>query len=395
MALIDLWIASQEQILSKSLHQLIAFAGDGRLRDTGTASAEFREFLARVPSSLLARYVGECLEEPFSNSGLALQDVVNQIGRRLGFDVTNGRYRGTNAHIGFDGLWRLPNGHSVIVEVKTTDAYRIDLNTLAEYRRELAAAGTIAEEASSILVVVGRQDTGDLEAQIRGSRHAWDIRLISMDALLRLVSVKEDLEAPQPIRRIHQVLLPREFTRLDEIVDLIFSTAEDIKSEGELPDKQEEVPEDVVDSTGKKFTPASFHRLCVDRIEKQLGLSFLKQSRATFATADDRVRLVCAVSRRHDRSGQAFFWFAFHPHQHDFLDGAPESMVAFGCASPEAIVLIPFSEFRQWLDGLNITDLGDRRYWHVHILQDEARFALLRKGGAGEVDLTKYALPAS
>jgi len=35
-----------------------------------------------------------------------------------------------------------------------------------------------------VLIVVGRQDTGELEAQIRGSRHAWDIRLISAEALL-------------------------------------------------------------------------------------------------------------------------------------------------------------------------------------------------------------------
>jgi hypothetical protein len=51
----------------------------------------------------------------------------------------------------------------------------------------LITSGQLKEDQSSILIVVGREDTGDLEAQIRGSRHAWDVRLISVDALLRLM----------------------------------------------------------------------------------------------------------------------------------------------------------------------------------------------------------------
>ena len=58
------------------------------------------------------------------------------------------------------------------MEVKTTDTYRIDLDTLAGYRRALIQGGSITEERASLLIVVGREDTGDLEAPIRGSRHA-------------------------------------------------------------------------------------------------------------------------------------------------------------------------------------------------------------------------------
>ena len=50
---------------------------------------------------------------------------------------------------------------------------------------------------SSILIVVGRDDTGELEAQVRGSRHAWDIRLISADALVKLVNLKETVEGSE------------------------------------------------------------------------------------------------------------------------------------------------------------------------------------------------------
>jgi len=167
-----------------------------------------------------------------------------QAGRRLGFTVEDGRYRGQAGHIGYDGIWRFPDGHAVIIEVKTTDAYRIDLDTIAGYRRALIRQGSVQEQSSSMLIVVGREDTGDLEAQIRGSRHAWDMRLISVDSLMRLMVLKEEVEEPRTIRRIYDILIPREFTKLDSIVEIIFSTAEEVKHE-EQPTEVEDILEEV------------------------------------------------------------------------------------------------------------------------------------------------------
>ncbi|MBM3977236.1 MAG: hypothetical protein FJ299_09635, partial [Planctomycetes bacterium] len=180
VALVDLWREAREQLEDKGFQQIIAFAGDGKLRDGGAATDELRSFLSLVPTDYLRRYAAECLAKSFPDSGLALQEVVNQIGRRLGFSVVDGRYRGAKGSIGFDGLWKVRD-HAIVVEVKTTDAYRLDLSTIAEYRRKLANDGAIVIDHSSILIVVGREDTGDLEAQIRGSKYAWDVRLISVD----------------------------------------------------------------------------------------------------------------------------------------------------------------------------------------------------------------------
>ena len=182
MALIDLWRDSRAQISSKHVQQIVAFAGDGKIADGNSSSAEFRAFLAQLPSEMLVRYASECLVDSFTASGLVLQDTVNEVGARLGFRVTPGRYRGVAGQLGFDGLWESDDGHSIVVEVKTTDTYRIDLNTIANYRRGLIKNRTISEEHSSVLIVVGRDDTGDLEAQIRGSRHAWDSTARSLRA---------------------------------------------------------------------------------------------------------------------------------------------------------------------------------------------------------------------
>ncbi len=388
MALIDLWRDSRAQISSKHVQQIVAFAGDGKLADGNISSNEFRAFLTQIPSEILVRYTTECLINPFNDSGLVLQDTVNEVGARLGFGVTPGRYRGVAGQLGFDGLWTSADGHSMIVEVKTTNTYRIDLNTIASYRRGLIKAGTITEEHSSVLIVVGRDDTGDMEAQIRGSRHAWDIRLISTEALVSLLAVKEEVEDPQIQRRIHAVLRPREFTRLDEIVELLFSTAEDIKQEqviaeeGETDgDEQERKP---------KFVPVAFHDACIRRIEKVLGTTLLKRSRATFAAADRDLRLICAISREHIRGGTQSYWFAFHPHQSEYLSESNDSYVAFGCGSEHQLLLIRFSEFEPWLQGMNETTTKNGTYKHVSISRVRNQFELVRRQGWPRIELTSY-----
>jgi hypothetical protein len=81
-------------------------------------------FLSQVQSSKLASYVAQCLESSFPKGGLILQDLINEFARRLDYKVVNGRYQGTSNAVGFDGVWISPEGHAVIAEVKTTDAYR-------------------------------------------------------------------------------------------------------------------------------------------------------------------------------------------------------------------------------------------------------------------------------
>jgi hypothetical protein len=387
MPLTDLWVHSRNQLENKLVQQIIAFAGTGQLRDGNAASAEFRDFLSQVPSHLLRRYVDQCLQDGFSGSGFALQDIINEVGCRLGFQVIHGRYRGSPGHIGHDGLWLFPEGHTVMVEVKTTDTYRIDLDTLAGYRRALIQGNSIGEERSSILIVVGREDTGDLEAQIRGSRHAWDMRLISVDALMRLMVLKEEVEDPQIIRRIYAILIPREFTKLDEIIEILLSTAEEVKPE-ELKDgghdEEIRVP---------AFTPVAFHEACIPHLEQYLHCSLLKRSRSSYSSPDGSFALICAISKAYERRGQVWFWYAFHPHQKEFLAQTQESFIAFGCGSEEILLLIPTVEFVTWLDGMNMTQRGDRFYWHVHISKEADRLMLHRKKGFKPIELTKFVVP--
>jgi hypothetical protein len=284
MSLLHLWKHSPDQVITKLIHQIIGFAGDGRLGDrSSSTSAELREYLSNIPTQHLERHASECLAEPFKDSGLALQDIVNEVGNRLGFSVTHGRYRGVKNVPGFDGLWFSPEGHSIVIEVKTTDAYRIDLDTIARYRRRLAEEKTLEVEKSSILIIVGRNDTGDLEAQIRGSKHAWDMRLISVDSLLQLLRVKEGVETPGTEQRVRAILLPREFTRLDEIINLVFSTSEEAKEEAPLLADQSGGLLDIGESN--RNTPVNFYAACLPRLQSFLQTTLIKRSRISFRFA--------------------------------------------------------------------------------------------------------------
>ena len=390
MALLDLWNRTPDQLKDKQVNQLIAFAGAGKLIDGSDCSAELRAFMASVPSQNLEGYADQCLSHSFVDSGLALQDVVNEVGARIGAEVTPGRYRGTSKQVGFDGLWKFPNGQWIIVEVKTTDAYRIDLNTIADYRKALIESKEISETESSMLLVVGRQDTGDLEAQIRGSRYAWDIRIISVDALLRLMSIKEEVEDPQIIQRIHSILIPREFTRLDEIADILFSAAEEIKQETVTPDEEEVI--DDKKSKEPKFAPVAFHDACILRIQTVLGETLVKRTRAQYSSPDKSIVVNCAVSKEHTPDTNPNYWFAFHPHQKEALKNAVKSLVAFGCGSSKRLLLIPFSDFESWLEGMWTTQKNDRYYWHVVVYRKVDKYTLHRKKGEKNIDLTPYLL---
>lgn len=185
-------------------------AGDGQLRDDSQCSQELREYVRQISTTKIANYIEQCLSSSFGKGGIVLQDLVNELGRRLDYNVVDGRYQGVVGGIGFDGLWSSPEGHSLVAEVKTTDAYRLSLDTLANYRAKLAAAGKLTAN-SSILIIVGRQDTGELEAQIRGSRHAWDVRVISAEALIKLVQLKENSEATETGLKIRSLLIPVEY----------------------------------------------------------------------------------------------------------------------------------------------------------------------------------------
>src|SRR5437667_10044947 len=57
------------------------------------------------------------------------------------------------------------------------------------------------------------------------------MRLISVEGLIKLVQVKEKSDDPGTLRQIRQLLQPFEYTKIDRIIDVIFTTAADVEEQ--------------------------------------------------------------------------------------------------------------------------------------------------------------------
>jgi hypothetical protein len=385
MALLRFLRSDREAVLGQKIQQVVSNAGDGLLLDGNQASVEFREFLTLVPIDSLFAYAHQCLDVPFQKSGAVLQDLVNELGRRLDFEVKNGYYQGRRNAIGFDGIWSFPGEAELVVEVKTTDAYTFPLETMNEYREGLIAQHQISRSAS-ILIVVGREDTGALEAQVRGSRFAWDIRLISVESLIKLVQIRTKSDDLATVRQIHQLLRPFEYTKVDKIIDILFTTAEDVESQQEEqlelaaaePHAEEAVPQ------AQEKTDRSLIEEMKDRAIKgfsaKKGVELVRQSRSYFWSTDKNLRVCCTVSKRYDNDYQPY-WYAYHPKWDEFLQEG-EGYLIFACMDLDSAFAVPQRWFAENAYNLNATERdGNRRYWHIPLTTVD--------GGDLAINLTK------
>jgi hypothetical protein len=368
MALLSFWKSNKDEVLKQTIEQVVSNAGDGALRDSSECSIEFRQFLKVAPSEQLFWYARHCLETAFIKSGLVLQDIVNELGRRLDFDVEDGLYQGKKTAVGFDGIWRYKDQSDLIIEAKTTDYVTISLEKLANYKERLNAEKRVQQNAS-ILIVVGREDTGALEAQVRGSRYAWDMRLISVERLIKLVQIKEKSDDPATIHQIRQLLQPFEYTKIDKIIDVIFTTAVDVENqqgnEQEAPDDQDEHEGGKQIRTAPELLNAK-RQEAVEAFATLKGKELVKQSRTLFWSPNKELRVCCAVSKRYESDYQPY-WYAYHPKWDAFLAEAEEGFFVLSCMDRNEAFAVPYSWLVANKRNLNMTENGDRSYWHIPV----------------------------
>jgi hypothetical protein len=349
------------------VRQLPALCGNGKLIDGSDCSKEFREYLSIAKSEKLFAYADSCLSETFDKNGQVLQDIVNELGRRLDYTVENGLYQGKPSAVGNDGLWTDGEGSSIVVEVKTTDTYRINLDTIAGYATKLRAMGKIsADNTSSILLIVGRQDTGDLEAQVRGSRHAWTMRIISIDALKKLVSLKEGAESAT-VRKIHELLAPFEYTKLDRIIEIAFTVAEETGSSSE---EESTAGEAVSNGQGPKEHQVS-SKADIDSLRAKLvdqlvatNAPLIKKSRALYWSVDKSVRAAITISKKYPGGD---YWYAYHMDWDEFLGQGAKGLYVLGCIGRPDAFVIPYEWIHSRLERLHSTDRDGGKHFHISL----------------------------
>ncbi len=56
------------------------------------------------------------------------------------------------------------------------------------------------------------------------------------------------------------------------------------------------------------------------------------------------------------------------------------------------MLIIPFAGFREWLEGMGITEREDRFYWHGVIFRAGEGLVLHRRKGEERIELSRYLL---
>ncbi len=258
--------------------------------------------------------------------------------------------------------------------MKTTDYVTVRLEKIAEYKEKLAAESRTTN-AACILIIVGREDTGALEAQVRGSRYAWDMRLISVERLIKLVQIKEKSDDASTLNQIRQLLQPFEYTKIDKIIDVIFTATVNVESQQEIEqqvpiaagEEQEEQDSGKQVRTDPELLNAK-RQQAMDAFAVLKGKELVKRSKTLYWSPDKEFRVCCAVSKRYEVKGDYQpYWYAYHPSWDSFLSEGKESYFILSCMDRNDAFAIPYSWIEQNKKNLNVTDRGDRSYWHVPV----------------------------
>src|ERR1035437_2170889 len=223
----------------------------------------------------------------------------------------------------------------------------VRLEKIAEYKEKLLAESKVSKDAS-ILIVVGREDTGALEAQVRGSRYAWDMRLISVERLIKLAQIREKSDDPSTLNQIRQLLQPFEYTKIDKIIDVIFTTAVNVETQQEI---EQETPTPTGEGEdehegGKQVRTApellnAKRQQAVDAFAILKGKELVRRSKTLFWSPDKEMRVCCAVSKRYEGDYQPY-WYAFHPKWDEFLADGKEGFFIISCMDRDDAFALPY-----------------------------------------------------
>ena len=226
----------------------------GRKLEDGSSDAQsFREFIEKPKWSneLVKGWLDECIKrgsgahDPYNR---AFQDLVVSVGRRLGFEVTYGRYAGKSGEDNYDGIWRTAEGDTIVVEVKTTTWPISSINQLGRYLEELSKRENIKNIYG--LYVIGKGDTQVLIELILGSKYKDQMRLIVYTDLMEILNLKQKLmksfKEREAIEKVQNLLLPVESINIGNIVRLILdiTTAKETLSKEENVGTVNELPTD-------------------------------------------------------------------------------------------------------------------------------------------------------
>lgn len=205
-----------------TLDRIVNLAGDWT--DGSRASEQFREIIEdeQTTTEEIEAYLQEAIDGSEQYHNKALQDLVNNIGRRLGFEIEYGVYQGLNDTIGYDGRWistATDDDTHLVVETKTNTAYSIDPGQAGGYMAELLDEHEVDRGQVYGLYVIGEGDVETVSQTVLGSQYRDRIRVITAQRLLDMLEIQEDSGLRHD--QVVDVLLPINAVDVGQLVGLI------------------------------------------------------------------------------------------------------------------------------------------------------------------------------
>jgi len=207
--------------LGVTVSQLLLLVG--HLDDTpgfDTPRERFRRFLIdRVTDSHLIRsFVEQCQRSIGEQHHRALQDGIALLGRFLGFETEFGTYQRLAGAIKFDGQWLSRRRLHVVLEVRTDQTPRPDLDSLARSLAALTLTTHLDPEARRVgLCVVTPLYAGRRLEEVPAADGHQDLRVISSRSLLWLA----DMVGNGRLKHDDVVRLLTPASLLDPMVDML------------------------------------------------------------------------------------------------------------------------------------------------------------------------------
>jgi hypothetical protein len=230
------------------------------LKDNSEESKRFREFIEndKWTTEQINKWLTECISKgsgPHDPYNRAFQDLIVSIGKKIGFEISYGRYAGKTGEDNYDGIWKRINGDVLVLEAKTSTWPIGSVSQLGEYIDKLSKKE--GNENFFGLYVIGKGEIQPLIEQIIGSKYKDRMRLIIFEDLVELLRLREELEPvigkDESIDKIHNILMPIESINLGNIIRLIIDIATK-KSTVEGSIEQEEPTEDEIEGKDEPWT---------------------------------------------------------------------------------------------------------------------------------------------
>jgi hypothetical protein len=248
----------------------------------------------------------------------------------------------------------------------------------------------MGETYAALIVIGDNADTSDLEAQIRGSRQAWDVRVISLDALFKLASLKLSTDEPDSARLIRNVLVPREYTKIDPLVDIVSFIAGDVSSEiNQEPSEGEEEDEK---SYVSKLDTGGLRDEAKSILEKKLDQTLKDVSRTLMESEDGTIGVCYGQSRAYENPHYTGYWLGLRDHQVKFLEAHSKNYVAYDCVGA-GLLFIKWDDLQRYLQSLGQSSVRGRHWYHIHLQYSEGKISLRLASPHGKVDFTGCLLP--